>query len=336
MDGLRVMLVYPGHTHSTYDVARGYEHALGELGVRVTPFAYHRYLAFYGELLPYWADRHPGYAFDMADVAYHAAAHLVAAVVEDRPDAVLVVCGTGLHRRFYDLMYTLGIPIALLLTESPYEDDLQGRILRLGRVPLAFTNEVTSVPALQQVSPETRVHYLPHAYDPRIHHPARDEGDIVETDVRAFFWGTLWPERRAMFRALEGRGDVRIGGIVPGKGGTLMSNAEVARWYRSVEVVLNLHRRGKGAESLNPRIYEALACGALPLTDYRRELEQFGGAVPTYGTPDELVAQLDHLLTHPDEWRDRLETAREAIGGCTFAKRAERIILPALMDLLGR
>ena len=51
---MRVLLVYPGPHHSTFDVARGYERALGKLGHSVKPFEYHHYLTFYDKALDYW------------------------------------------------------------------------------------------------------------------------------------------------------------------------------------------------------------------------------------------------------------------------------------------
>jgi spore maturation protein CgeB len=113
-------------------------------------------------------------------------------------------------------------------------------------------------------------------------------------------------------------------------------NATTAALYRRAKIGLNLHRTSKGfgrgapriahAESLNPRAYELAASGCFQISDARAEIaEVFGGAVPTFTTPDDLTRRIRGYLANPDV-RDHLAAAAQrAVQGHTFAARAQQI-----------
>jgi spore maturation protein CgeB len=69
-----------------------------------------------------------------------------------------------------------------------------------------------------------------------------------------------------------------------------------ARLYQQTEIVLNVFREKHhfnaqrvAAGSMNPRIYEALACGAAVLTERRDEVTHVFPEMPQFETPQELV-----------------------------------------------
>lgn len=65
--------------------------------------------------------------------------------------------------------------------------------------------------------------------------------------------------------------------------------------------------------NVNSRVFEALTCGALPVSNAERGLEALGlGALPVVDGPDELDAAVHRFLEHPDE-RDALVEALRAI-----------------------
>ena len=57
---------------------------------------------------------------------------------------------------------------------------------------------------------------------------------------------------------------------------------------------------------MNPRIYEALACGAAVVTERRDEVAHVFPEMPQFDTPQELVATVRELLAD----RQRLEQLR--------------------------
>jgi spore maturation protein CgeB len=340
---------------STYDVARGYEVALRALGQDVQAFNYHGSLAFYQMALDYWREDHPRFWPDTNAHLVLASERVIFDVLDFVPDVVLIVCGMSLHRRAYELIHRLNVPMVLLLTESPYEDQDQAVIMHKGHVSAAFTNDLRSVETLREMSGVHTV-YLPHAYDPEVHHPGT-VGSQWHSDV--FFHGTMFPERQELFSGLDREGVV-IDGPDPSIKAQdwdevdemmekILPNAELAQYYRGTSIALNYHRRvigvndeglqyiGNGAAySIGPRAYEIAACGAFQLCDATRpELgEVFGDSVATFTDRDDLVDKIEYYLRHPDERARMAQEALERVQDCTFEARAREIIIPALTEVL--
>ena len=76
---------------------------------------------------------------------------------------------------------------------------------------------------------------------------------------------------------------------------------------------------------ISNRIYDALACGALVLSDEVPGLaERFGEAVVVYRSAQELRELIDRLLADPAERRRRAELGRAIVlDGHTFAHRVD-------------
>lgn len=342
---MRILIAYPGPAHSTYDVAAGYEKALRSLGHDVYGYPYHKWLGFYHETLTHWASVNDGYTFSRPDVALHSSEHLVIAAVEFKPDVVLIVSGSMLHGHACELIHNLSIPAVLLLTESPYEDELQASIARGGHIAHTFTNERLSVAALAALGVEKPVTYLPHSFDPDVHRPTNENG--YSCDV--FFHGTMWPERKLLLDGLADLPfDVRLSGVAlmhADESSVLVDNAELALCYNGAEICINHHRRfasrpgeyipAQAAESIGPRAYEIAACGAFQLCDDTRPelVELFGHAVPTYADADDLRARIEYFMERPDERRELASLARERVHGCAFIDRAREFVEPVLRGL---
>lgn len=345
---MRILIAFPGHTTSTIDVALGYTHALRALGHEVSTFDYHTRLKFYQDALQYWSDTNPGYQQQKSDALVMASEMLAIEAVDFVPDVVLLVCGLALHKRAYDLLYRLNLPMALLLTESPYSDPMQAEIAVKGRVGLILTNDAVSVKPLRQTG--LPVEYVPHSFDPVRHYP-RIVGAHYNSDV--YFFGTLWPEREALFAELRQTQGYKLDGITPIKETPygLVNNAELARHYSGTKIALNHHRTVKGelnaqgeiehigqgeAWSLGPRALEIAACGAFQLCDATRpELaEVFGESVATYRDGADLASQVQYFLQKPDERRALADLAHARVQPCSFEHRAREIVLPALSKYL--
>jgi hypothetical protein len=111
--------------------------------------------------------------------------------------------------------------------------------------------------------------------------------------------------------------------------GTYLPNDEVRRAYSSAAIVLNDHwddMREHGFAS--NRLYDAVACGALVVSDRVDGLEErFGGAVVTYETADELRTIVDHFLAHPEERAARGAAGRALVlANHTFAQRVDALL----------
>lgn len=350
---MRILIAYPGHSHCTIDVASGYNKALRALGHEVSVFNYHSFLAFYKEALEYWRERNP--AFDPNPNAYMvlASERVIVDVVDFVPDVVLIVSGFALNRRAYELIHRLRVPMALLLTESPYADEVQRLICENGHIAVAFTNDKCSLPILPG-----NVHYLPHSFDPERHYP-QEVNSKYQTDV--YFHGTLWPERERLFSVIEEvlpRAVTKARGIEPYATSTedieaalanYEDNDELARYYCGTKIALNHHRTFVGImadgdhrhidvtpHSLGPRAYEIAACGAFQLCDDTRpELDEvFGDSVAAYHGRADLGEHLRYWLDHPAERQARAAESLRRVQDCTFEKRARDIVIPALQEIV--
>jgi glycosyltransferase involved in cell wall biosynthesis len=140
--------------------------------------------------------------------------------------------------------------------------------------------------------------------------------DLLPTDRDLAVWGGDW----------DGLIDARH------VAGTYLPNDEVRRAYSSAAIVLNDHwddMREHGFAS--NRLYDAVACGALVLSDRLDGLEErFGGAVVTYETTEELRAKVEHFIAHPGERAERGAAGRRLVlARHTFAHRVEALMAHA-------
>jgi GT2 family glycosyltransferase/spore maturation protein CgeB len=177
------------------------------------------------------------------------------------------------------------------------------------------------------------VHVLEQATDPRLFYPDHDPAlthelvfvgnsrgttrkifeDLLPSDRDLAVWGTGW----------EGTDVERF--VVAEH----MPNRELRKVYSSAAIVLCDHwpdMRANGFRS--NRLYDALACGALVLSDRVAGLDgSLGDAVITYKERGELAELIGRLLEQPDERARRTTGARDRIlAGETFDDRARELI----------
>jgi len=353
---MKILVAYPGPRHSTFDVAVGWSRVLAQLDHDVSEYRYDFVIDFFVCAYHAWASKHSGNPeAEFKNESWQSAAskQLVIQAVHDQPDIVLMISGMQYHPHAFELLRKLKVPIVLILTESPYLDSRQALVINRGGVALAFVNDKVSVEPLSGLG--CPVVYLPHSYDPAIHHNGAGDEDY-ETGV--YFCGTLWPERREMFsglisdrRSLQEEFDAYIHGPGTHRGGyEVISNAENADWYRNTKIALNHHRRTMGdfrvdegrlkddaAWSINPRTYEIAACGAFQLCDDGRpELREiFGDSVATYADNEDLLDKVRYYLSRDAERQQMATRANELVKDCAFANRAREILIPAIEKHLG-
>ncbi len=318
---MRILAVWPAHRWATYDVARGYFGALERQGHEL------RHFRLYNRL------QHHAVAFrgtgkkEMADnpslLARVASESILAEAMWHRAELVLMVSGMSLHPDALWLLAQAKIPTAVILTESPYEDETQARFCEL--VGHVFTNDRTSAEKYGWT-------YLPHAVDPKIHRPVKPNPEMA-CDV--LFLGTGWKERIQLFEAVDWTGiKLKIIGVLSGLAArsklrpfytkALIDNEKVPSVFRAAKIVLNFHRHADGAYSLGPRVREAAAIGAFLLTDWRPELSDTGldRIMPTFTDARSLESLIRWYLGHA---RDRKAMAAQGpalVAHDTFDDRA--------------
>jgi hypothetical protein len=222
-------------------------------------------------------------------------------VVAFHPDLLFVVHGRRFCQRFPNFGFakrSVWQRSAIWLLDEPYEvDDTAGFSNRFDHV---FVNDPATL------SRHPRSLYLPVCYDPGVHHPgnghkghrvgfiggpnpqrARVLGALARANLLSYVVGGEWDDEAITQRCLAIN-------IAP---------AMTARLYSETMIVVNVFREQHhfnsqriAATSMNPRIYEALACGALVVSEYRDEVARYLPYLPTFRTPTECVDVIQGLL----------------------------------------
>jgi spore maturation protein CgeB len=343
---MRILFVWAAAEWSVFDVARGYRNALAAQGHEISDFRLYNRLAFAHYGLRVF---NSGSGQDLVLASKLASEPLIAEAAYHKADLVLIISGIAFHPNALWVLrqWERKVPVVLLVTESPYEDEDQKDLAAM--CDLTFTNERTSARRFGW-------RYLRHAYDPAIHHPRSLE---LARDV--FIVGTGWEERVNLIRAVDWTGvDLHIQGFWPIEEGdslyphyhaSTMANELVAEFYASSRINLNQHRQtavvtGEGGvskvielfappESLNPRAFEIAACAGFQLCDYRAELDEvFEGSIPVYRDSAELGELCRFYLAH-DAAREALaDQQHRHVREQTFEHRAREMMRIISRDLL--
>lgn len=175
-------------------------------------------------------------------------------------------------------------------------------------------------------------HYLPQAANPRLHRPRGPAG----TRPCLVIAGNMYPSRTRLLERLADKGIplVLYGAPMPRwltaspaaklHAGRPVVGEEKARIFRSAAGVLNnLHPAE--VSGMNARLFEAAACGAAVLTEYRPTLPGLfipGEEVLAFHDFDELVGQAQRLLAEPELTQHLGDAAaRRAHRDHTYAER---------------
>lgn len=177
------------------------------------------------------------------------------------------------------------------------------------------------------------VAYLAQASDPR---RFRRHPDALLAHELVFVANTRGVRRRLLEDLLPTERDLAVWGSgwtgTPAERhvrGEWFDNDQLHRLYSSAAIVLCDHwddMRSNGFAS--NRLYDALACGALVVSDAVSGVaDELGDAVVTYDGADDLRRTIDRLLADERERRRRTARARETIlAGHTFDHRAAELL----------
>lgn len=222
------------------------------------------------------------------------------------PDLLFVVHGRRFSQRF-PMVNVFGMLSAVWLLDEPYEVD-DTRTFS-GRFDHVFVDDPATL------TRHRRATYLPVCYDPHVHYPGdamrlaagmpqygvgfigggnstRDRylGALDRAGLLSYVVGGAWSDPAVAARCLSPN-------IAP---------SQTAALYRQTRIVVNIfrevhhfNREGIPATALNPRVYEALACGALVVSEWRPEVDRIVPELPTFRTEAECVALVGDLLADP-------------------------------------
>jgi hypothetical protein len=245
-------------------------------------------------------------------------------VARFRPDVVLVVHGRRFAQKWGDKLRAHRT--AVWLVDEPYEVDDTAQWS--GRFDTVFLNDASTLDR------HANAHVLPVCFDPAVY---RDAG--LERTYPAGFIGGSNPARERFLAKLaeEGLLGYVVGGPwrSPGLGRLCLAPNipayQSAELYQRTAIVVNVFRdrhhfnqRAVPARAMNPRVYEALACGALVVSEPRPELSEVFPELPTFSTPESLVATVRELAADRVRLAGLLEASRARLGGHDYAARLKR------------
>jgi hypothetical protein len=247
-----------------------------------------------------------------------------------RPDLVLVVHGRRFAQKWRDRFKSFNTAVWLL--DEPYEvDDTARWSSGFGTV---FVNDAASL------ARHPNAHYLPVCFDPEVHHDA----GLARTYPVGFVGGYNTTRERFLLALAEAG---LLGYVVGGPWRTpalrrlsLAPNvpaAETARLYQQTRIVLNVFREQHHfntqrlpAHAMNPRIYEALACGAMVASERRAEVASVFPQLPQFDTPEEGVAVVRALLADPDRLQTLRAQSADNLNGHAYRDRLQSVLAVAL------
>lgn len=335
---MRAIVLAPGPEFSVMDVFRGWCKGLHQCGVEVVPFNLHDRISFFTETR-IERDGESRQAMSLSGAVEATFEGLMGQVYLRQPDIVIGVSGFFTDDTVFDLLRARGVATVMIHTESPYEDDRQTAI-----APHFDINVVNDPINLHRFPPRSM--YIPHAYDPDIHHPT---GRTSEWDFA--FVGTGYPSRVEWLEKVEwGDARVTLAGnwkdiptdsplypMVMHPDGECLDNDQTAALYRMSDMSLNLYRREAERDenshgwAVGPREIELAACGTFFARDPRGESDSLFPMLPTIADPAELADVLAWSRSNPDLREQAAFEARAAVADRTFKANAGHLL--AALDL---
>lgn len=300
-------------------------------GCEVVDLNFDRYLDFYtgahlqdvdsGEWLP---------AFERETAVRNACrAAIDSACYQFWPHIVVIVSCFFVPPEQIELLRSRGHHVILWATEEPYEHE------RHRWMAPAFDTVIVNDPCnLDDFrSLNERTWYVPHGYDPDLHHPGPNRNRFVD-----FGWcGTAYPSRIEFFEQVDlDNMIVELAGnwqalsddspLKPyTNGAECMNNGQTAELYRRSKISANLYRKEArlghhDGWAMGPREVELAACGTFFLREPRGEGDELFPMLPTFDTPEEFSSSLRWWLRHERERDSAAAQAREVIADRTFQK----------------
>lgn len=319
-------------------MANGWVQGLRANGVEVIDFNFDDRFGFFAGS---YVSREEGFVrpFENPEHAAQLAAEgIEAACYRFWPDVVFIISGFFVPPVIYHLLQSRGHKVVLIHTESPYEDDKQ--LLRAPHATLNVLNDPTNLEQFKAIGPSV---YIPHAYDPTIHHP---QPPVPEAASDFCFVGTGYPSRVEFLERVDFTGiDVALGGNwkdtrpdsplrkhLAHDVDECCPNDQTATLYASTKASANLYRKETTADStadgwaMGPREVELAAIGTFFLRDPRGESDEILHMLPTFDSPEDFTYKLRWWLAHDTTRKEAARLARLAVADRTFQSHAARLL----------
>lgn len=246
---------------------------------------------------------------------------MLRAIEDARPELFLTLYGVNISGGVLAHLRGRGVTTANWWLNDPFQFERATSILPA--YDFAFTNARGSLEAYAARGLRN-VHFLPTACEPSVHRPL----PLLPPACDLSFAGDWSAMREQLIGWLAGQGvDVRIFGPwrrkLPRRSPLrvrlehgFFTPQRMAEIFAACKATLNIHTwRGRFDYGLNPRVFEAAACGVPQLVDWKRELDELfdekeRAAMLVYRSDEELLAKCRSL---PAELREKALAASSSI-----------------------
>ena len=333
---MKILLVRPGPKYSVEDVANGWVKGLRAVGHEVIDWDLGTRIAFFDEAFrAVRGDDAP----ILEQILYNATSHLEAACWEYNPDVVLLITGLLVPSIFYEMARQKHF-VALVATESPYEDGIQLELAK--HCDMVILNDNRNITKFGQYAPS---HYYGHGFDSDIHNLAQP-ADEYKSDF--CFIGSFYKERIDILEKVNFDGiktilggdhrrikkDSPLAKYLVNPIDKTIKNFEAAEYYKGAKVGANIYRQennySSDGNSCGPREIEQAACGMFFLREHRPESDSLFWMLPTFDGPQDLEQKIRYWLKNSQERNELAALATKAVQHRSF----ENIAAAFTNDLL--
>jgi hypothetical protein len=329
---VRFLVVEPGPDFSVQDVCVGYVEGLKANGHTVVQLNYNDRIRFYENALETVLPMAPS-----RNVLMLASKSIEAALFEVWPDWLVIITGMYVPIAVMDLARARGIKVALVCTETPYQDDQQ--LVYARHANMVVVNDPCTIDEYRKVC--SNVAYIPHGYSAeRI---AKFAQPVKRYASDFTFVGSAFPSRIQWFEKVEWPEALHV--RFAGYWGGLPSTSPLRRFvdhpldeccdndttltrYASTKVSANIYRTEADRPELShgwamgPREVELAACKTFFLRDTRPEGDELLVSLPWIESPETFGDQLAYWCdqARDSERQERAHAAYEAIKDRTFTQ----------------
>ena len=255
---------------------------------------------------------------------------------EFRPDLFLSVFGFGVSPRTLAAVRAAGVPSACWWINDPFQ--FERSLQRAPHYDWVFSNSAVCAQWYRERG-VTASAFLPTACEPSVHRPVPP---VAADACELCFAGDWSPLREQVVTALARRFEVRVFGpwgrklapdspLRPLLRDGFFTPDEMAAMFSSAQVVLNLHSWcGRFDHGVNPRLFEAAACGAFQVVDDKREIASLfspGAELAAVSGPDDFAQAVTDALADPaGRARAGQAALRRALAEHTYRHRMASLI----------
>lgn len=256
---------------------------------------------------------------------------------ESLPDLLFVVHGGNVEEETVKQYKDAGVTSAVYLLDEPYEVDQSVRWAR--HYDWVFPVDRATLETHQQHS---HAAHLPCGYDDTVFHP---DGPAEKSSI--LMLGSCFAARENLLGTSVKKLGHLFTWVGPGwqqisTAGThhdrLVTPEECAIFYRGAGITLNIHRdstwshfgelnkRGLQATHLNPRFWEAAACGGFPLCNYRADLDVYAKGAASFTSEEELARKLEYFTSNEKARKKQAKLLLKAVKKHSYVERARTVL----------